>query len=485
MENRGGYGSAIFGILIIVGVLLLASVIPSAQAQALIPNTGAAAVSYQSACGPTYVVQRGDILSGIAQQCNTTVNALLAANPFIYNPNIIYPGWVLNIPGGTGGIPNTGAPVVQLNPTSGTPGTTVTVTGSGFPANTTLQIGLGSFVPNALQQGQATTQSNITTDANGSFVAQITVPQDAPIGAQLAVQVTNPGAGTSILSNTFLVTQPSNNQANVQISPSSGPAGTTLTVNGSGYPANTNVQVMLGQFIPQALAQGFSSQGNPVTLTTDANGSFVTQMTVPTYAAIGSQWAVQASVPNQNISDVSGIFQVTGIPNTGNVISYTVQRGDTLREIANRYGTTVNAILAYNPQITNPNLIYPGQVLAVPVGNTGGIPNTGSTVTYTVQRGDTLREIANLYGTTVNSILALNPQITNANLIYPGQVLTIQSGGTGGIPNTGGTTYTVQSGDTLYSISRRYNTTVAALLAVNPQITNPWLIYPGQVITVR
>ncbi len=482
MENRGGFGPAIFGILIIVGVLLVASAIPPAQASTAIPQTG----SFQSVCGATYIVQRGDILSGIAQQCNTTVNALLAANPFIYNPNIIYPGWVLTIPGGTGGIPNTGAPVVQLSPTSGTPGTIVTVSGSGFPTNTALQIGLGSFVPNALQQGQATMQSAITTDANGNFVTQITVPLDAPEGTQLAVQVTNPGAGTSILSNTFLVTAPSNNQANVQISPSSGPAGTTVTVNGSGFPANTNVQVMLGQFIPQALAQGLNATGNPITLLTDGNGNFATQMTIPSYGAIGSQWAVQASVPNQNISDVSGVFQVTGIPNTGgNVISYTVQRGDTLRIIADRYGTTVNAILAYNPQIVNPNLIYPGQVLTVPVGNTGGIPNTGGTVTYVVQRGDTLRIIADLYGTTVNSILALNPQIYNPNLIYPGQVLIIQAGGTGGIPNTGGTTYTIQPGDTLYSISRRYNTTVAALLAVNPQITNPWLIYPGQVITVR
>ncbi len=488
MENRGGFGTALFGSLIIVAILLVASVIPPAEAQTLpaaaIPLTG----SYQSTCGATYTVQRGDTLSGIAQLCGSSVNALLAANPVIYNPNIIYPGWVLTIPnGGTGGIPNTGSPVVQVSPTSGTPGTTITVTGAGFPANTTVQVGLGSFVPNALQQGQATTQSTITTDANGRFVTQITVPQDAPVGAQLAVQVTVPNSGTSILSNTFLVTAPSNNQALVQISPSSGSAGTTLTVTGSGYPANATIQLTLGQFIPQALAQGLSPLGNPISLTTDANGNFTTQVTIPANAAVGQQWAVQATVLNQNISDVSGVFLVTGIPNTGgDTITYVIQRGDTLGEIAQRYNTTINAILALNPQITNANIIYPGQVLVIPTGGTGGIPNTGGTVTYTVQRGDTLGTIAQSYNTTIGSIQALNPSIYNPDIIYPGQVLVIQPGGTGGIPNTGGSnTYTVQAGDTMYSIAQRYNTTIAALLAVNPQITNPWLIYPGQVLVVR
>ncbi|MBE3598800.1 MAG: LysM peptidoglycan-binding domain-containing protein [Limnochordaceae bacterium] len=46
--------------------------------------------------------------------------------------------------------------------------------------------------------------------------------------------------------------------------------------------------------------------------------------------------------------------------------AYTVQPGDTLFFIAQRFGTTVTAILALNPQITNPDLIFPGQVICVP-----------------------------------------------------------------------------------------------------------------------
>ncbi|NLG69252.1 MAG: LysM peptidoglycan-binding domain-containing protein [Firmicutes bacterium] len=49
---------------------------------------------------------------------------------------------------------------------------------------------------------------------------------------------------------------------------------------------------------------------------------------------------------------------------------YTVQPGDTLFFIAQRFGTTVDAILAINPQIANPNLIFPGQVICIPRGGT-------------------------------------------------------------------------------------------------------------------
>ncbi|WP_324669852.1 LysM peptidoglycan-binding domain-containing protein [Geochorda subterranea] len=108
---------------------------------------------------------------------------------------------------------------------------------------------------------------------------------------------------------------------------------------------------------------------------------------------------------------------------------YTVQPGDTLFFIAQRFGTTVDAILAINPQIANPNLIFPGQIICIPIARPPGVcpPNT---VAYTVQPGDTLFFIAQRFGTTVDAILAANPQITNPSLIFPGQVICIPRGGT-------------------------------------------------------
>lgn len=104
-------------------------------------------------------------------------------------------------------------------------------------------------------------------------------------------------------------------------------------------------------------------------------------------------------------------------PTTGT--TYTVKPGDTLSAIAAKYGTTYQKIAADNG-IANPNLIYPGQVLKI-----NGTSNNEKKTTYTVKSGDTLSGIAAKYGTTYQKIAADN-NISNPNLIYPGQVLVIK-----------------------------------------------------------
>jgi len=100
----------------------------------------------------------------------------------------------------------------------------------------------------------------------------------------------------------------------------------------------------------------------------------------------------------------------------------------------------------------------------------------------TVQWGDTLSGIAALCGTTVDAIRAANPGL--GWWLYAGQTLYIPSGSTPNNPPPSGGTYVVQRGDTLGKIATRSGTTLNALLAVNPQIKNPSLIYIGQVINL-
>ena len=160
---------------------------------------------------------------------------------------------------------------------------------------------------------------------------------------------------------------------------------------------------------------------------------------------------------------------------------YTVKSGDTLSEIALEYGTTVSNILSLNPSITNPNLIYPGQNIII---NTSNSNESVTNTTYTVKRGDTLSEIALKYNTTVSNLANLN-NISNPNLIYPGQVITIN--GSSNIENgqnsCGKITYTIKRGDTLSSIARKYNTSVNKLVMLN-NISNPNLIYAGNIIII-
>lgn len=98
--------------------------------------------------------------------------------------------------------------------------------------------------------------------------------------------------------------------------------------------------------------------------------------------------------------------------------TYTVQAGDTLSGIAQRYGTTYQQLAQLNG-IANPNLIYPGQVLKIQ----GAAQQ--ATEMHTVQSGDTLSGIAQRYGTTYQQLAQING-IANPNLIYPGQVLRLR-----------------------------------------------------------
>ena len=175
--------------------------------------------------------------------------------------------------------------------------------------------------------------------------------------------------------------------------------------------------------------------------------------------------------------------QVLLLPGTilgtdGGYLIYIVSRGDTVKGLAARFGSTVDLILANNPDIKNVNLIYEGQRLTIYVSSpeTPPPPPPADGQTYYVQRGDTLRKIASKFSTTVDEILKVNTQITNPNLIYVGQAITIPAGAS---------TYIVQRGDTLRIIANRFGTTVETLLALNPNIKNANLIYVGQVVNVR
>jgi lysozyme len=174
--------------------------------------------------------------------------------------------------------------------------------------------------------------------------------------------------------------------------------------------------------------------------------------------------------------------------------TYTVKSGDTLSSIATGHSTTVSSLVSLN-SISNPNVIYVGQVLKLSANSTATSSNTTSSSsattasrTYTVKSGDSLSGIASNNGTTVSSLASLN-NISNTNLIYVGQVLKLSANSTATSSKTTSSssttaasgTYTVKSGDTLYGIAANNNTNVSSLVSLN-SITDPDNIYVGQVL---
>lgn len=98
-------------------------------------------------------------------------------------------------------------------------------------------------------------------------------------------------------------------------------------------------------------------------------------------------------------------------------------------------------------------------------------------IQYTVRSGNTLFGIAQFFNTTVQDILMYN-NIPNPSDIRIGQVLTIPVG------SSAGEYYVVRPGDTLWSIAQRNNTSTSALISMN-MLSNPNVIYPGQIIKIR
>lgn len=169
----------------------------------------------------------------------------------------------------------------------------------------------------------------------------------------------------------------------------------------------------------------------------------------------------------------------TPLPAQG-YINYKVKWGDTLESIAYRFGTTVEELVRIN-NLTNPNLIYIGQILKVP-GTAQAVPPSPAASEYIVQPGDTIWSIAVRFNTTVEAIAVAN-RLINPNFIYVGQKLVIPSPGQAPAQVSQPKIHIVRYGETLTSIAFRYGTTVEAIMRAN-NLPNPNFIYVGQRLVI-
>lgn len=152
------------------------------------------------------------------------------------------------------------------------------------------------------------------------------------------------------------------------------------------------------------------------------------------------------------------------------VATYTVERGDSLYSIANRFGTTVDTLKKLN-NLTN-NLLSIGQILKLPT--TEDISTTEES--YIVQSGDTLYSIARKFNTDVNELIRLNN--LSGTALRVGQILKLPS-----TTETTQTIYTVKRGDSLYSIAKTFNTTVDEIKRLNNLTNN--LLNVGQILIIK
>lgn len=131
---------------------------------------------------------------------------------------------------------------------------------------------------------------------------------------------------------------------------------------------------------------------------------------------------------------------------------YTVKSGDSLWSISRKFGVSVNELKKVNN--LSSNLLKIGQNLIIP-----GKKNNTSSNEYVVKKGDTLYGIANKYNVSVDNLKSYNNLSTDSLSI--GQIIKIPDN------KVNSNEYVVKSGDSLYSISRKYGVSVDELMSVN------------------
>ncbi|MEE3232850.1 MAG: LysM peptidoglycan-binding domain-containing protein [Candidatus Latescibacterota bacterium] len=166
------------------------------------------------------------------------------------------------------------------------------------------------------------------------------------------------------------------------------------------------------------------------------------------------------------------------IPSTSKV--YIVRSGDTLSHLAIRFNTTVNKLSEIN-KLKNTRIKI-GQKLRIPSGNTKIRRQNKKAEKYIVRKGDTVSQIAIQHKIRLQDLNNWN-SISNNELIYPGQELRLTPPNTKQIVPKQSNHYLVKKGDTLYKISRDFDISLNLLIQINKLNDNP--IKPGQKLLIR
>lgn len=169
------------------------------------------------------------------------------------------------------------------------------------------------------------------------------------------------------------------------------------------------------------------------------------------------------------------IKEDTTVPNT-----YVVVKGDSLYTIGKKFGVSPEELMRFNN--LSSNILQIGQVLKIPTKNEGII--TPENITYTVVKGDSLYTISKKYGITVDELMRYNN--LSSTSLQIGQILkipTTMDDGGGIIITPIYENYTVKKGDSLYTIAKKFNTTVDQIRKDNSLTSTNLSI--GQVLKIK
>ena len=202
---------------------------------------------------------------------------------------------------------------------------------------------------------------------------------------------------------------------------------------------------------------------------------------IPATASPSSE--IQKSSESEELTSTSTTTEVTGVipevKQSKPISSYRVKSGDTVTQIAKRFGVSVSKIASLN-NLGPTSLIRVGQILKL----SGTSPKKSAVESYRVKAGDNLSSIAKRHGLTLKELTAVN-RISSSTIIFPGQVLRVAKLLETPAPALDAPdSYQVQPGDTLKSIGKRFALSLSALRDFNG-LSSSSIIYAGQVLSLK
>lgn len=345
---------------------------------------------------PSYTIKSGDSLAAVAQRNGVSLQELLKANPQIKNPNLVYAGQTVSMPSG-------GAKTGSLD------GIKVSRSQSPTESPTNTARRSGNTNSSAPVSGNIPKTGNSFVDSVSSAAIQSQRQTGVPASVTIAQAILESGYGKSGL------TQRGNNYFGIK---GSGPAGsinlpTREVLGGRSVTVNANFRayhnaaesfVDHGKFFQQnsRYSQALQHTNDPKRFAqeiqkagyaTDPNYAKSLSGLIDKYdltrfdqVARGNTPVSSPSVSNNSSLSQSSPRQSSPSNNTDGITAsrrtsssgssdatHTVRSGDTMWAIARQNGVSLNSLIAANPQIKNPDLIFPGQKLNIPGGSGGGM----------------------------------------------------------------------------------------------------------------
>jgi len=336
-------------------------------------------------------------------------------------------------------------------------------------------------------------------DANADLRPMSELPPTlAPLGAEDAALAAEATPVPTIINVQPTATPSQLGEGDAAVNPEELVAPTSQPASLPAEPAADSSEATQAEVAPEAYA---APTEEPVSEATGAEAPVEEEPIIVDAPALDAPDAGPVAA-NPPASQTEGSYSTSSFSDN----SYTIQAGDTLFNISQRYGTTVEAIMAVNG--LNSDLVYVGQTLTIPADDGSSytapvdIPAApgGDGNYHVVAPGETLFRIAQNYGVSVEAIAGAN-NIAYPYIIYPGQPLLLpaygdspqlpvppvenfyppQAGENYPTPGDIAGTHTVAPGETLFSIAQRYGVT-AEMIALANGLANPNQIYVGQVL---